>query len=131
MRILLDTQILLWVISAPERVSPSVRATLLDAENDVLFSAVSIWEIAIKAALRRPEFVARPEAVATEARDIGFIELPVYSSAASRVADLPLIHRDPFDRLLVAQAIAEPAVLYTADARLGAYSELVNRVATR
>ena len=131
MRILLDTHFLLWVVSAPERLSESVRATILDPANDVLFSAVSIWEIAIKAARRRPEFQARPEAVAEEAHDIGFIELPVYASVAARVADLPPIHRDPFDRLLIAQAISEPALLYTADTRLPAYSELVRQVAAR
>jgi PIN domain nuclease of toxin-antitoxin system len=128
MRILLDTHILLWVITTPERLSEPVRATILDPANDILFSAASIWEIAIKAALRRAEFRVRPEVVADEARDIGFIELPVHSSVASRAADLPLIHRDPFDRLLIAQAIAEPAILYTADARLPAYSDLVRRV---
>jgi PIN domain nuclease of toxin-antitoxin system len=131
MRILLDTHILLWVISTPERLSEQDRAMILDPTNDVLFSAVNIWEIAIKAALRRPEFQARPEAVAEEARDIGFVELSVHSGVAARVADLPLIHRDPFDRLLVAQAIAEPAIFYTADARLSGYSELVRRVSTR
>lgn len=125
MRILLDTHILLWAISTSERLNEAVRATILDPENDILFSAVNIWEIAIKAARRRPDFAVHPEAVFREALDIGFIELPVRSDVAARVADLPLIHRDPFDRLLVAQAIAEPAVLYTADARLSAYSELV------
>jgi PIN domain nuclease of toxin-antitoxin system len=86
----------------PERLSESDRATILDPANDILFSAASIREIAIKATLRRAEFRVRPEAVAEEAHDIGFIELPVHSSIASRVADLPLIHRDPFDRLLIA-----------------------------
>jgi PIN domain nuclease of toxin-antitoxin system len=131
MRILLDTHVLLWSISTSERLSEPARAAILDPENDILFSAVSIWEIAIKAALRRAAFQTRPEAVAEEAREIGFTELPVYSSVAARVAYLPLLHRDPFDRLLVAQAIAEPAILYTADARLPAYSELVRRVGTR
>jgi PIN domain nuclease of toxin-antitoxin system len=130
MRILLDTHILLWLISTPERLSEPVRRAILDPANDVLFSAASIWEIAVKATCQRADFVARPDIVAEEARDIGFIELPVYSGVASRVADLPPIHRDPFDRLLVAQAISEPAILYTADARLPAYSELVKRVGT-
>jgi PIN domain nuclease of toxin-antitoxin system len=130
MRILLDTNVLLWAVTTPERLGEQVRATILDPANDILFSAASIWEIAIKAALRRPQFRVRPEAVTEEARDIGFLELPVHSGIASRVADLPLLHRDPFDRLLVAQAIAEPAILYTADARLPAYSELVRRVGT-
>lgn len=128
MRILLDTNILLWSVTTPERLGEPVRATILDPANDILFSAASIWEIAIKAALRCRDFQVRPEAVAEEACDIGFIELPLHSSVASRVADLPLLHRDPFDRLLIAQAIAEPAILYTADARLPAYSELVRRV---
>lgn len=128
MRILLDTHILIWAVTTPERLGSEAETTIRDPANEVLFSAASIWEIAIKAALRRRDFETRPEFVAEEAHDIGFIELPVNSSVASRVANLPLIHRDPFDRLLVAQAIAEPAVLFTADARLSAYSELVRRV---
>ncbi|HEX6442216.1 MAG TPA: type II toxin-antitoxin system VapC family toxin, partial [Stellaceae bacterium] len=99
-----------------------------DPDNDVLFSAASIWEIAIKFARRRSDFSVRPEVISRAALQIGFVELPVTSALAARVADLPLLHRDPFDRLLVAQAIAEPAVLFTADARLSAYSELVRRV---
>jgi PIN domain nuclease of toxin-antitoxin system len=131
MRILLDTHILIWAITTPERLGSEARTAILDAANEVLFSAASIWEIAIKAALRRRDFGTQPGAVAEEARDIGFIELPVHSRVAARVADLPLIHRDPFDRLLVAQAIAEPAILLTADARLSAYSELVRYVEAR
>ena len=82
------------------------------------YSARRAFLIAIKAAPSRAEFRVRPEAVAEEARDIEFIELAAHASVASRVADLSLLHRAPFDRLLVAQAIAEPAVLYTTDARL-------------
>ncbi len=122
MRILLDTHILIWAVTTPERLGSEAETAIRDPANEVLFSAASIWEIAIKAALRRRDFETRPEFVAEEARDIGFIELLVNSSVASRVADLPL------DRLLVAQAIAEPAILFTADARLSAYSELVRRV---
>ena len=69
--------------------------------------------------------------VAQEALDIGFAELPVRSTAAASVADLPMLHRDPFDRLLIAQAIEEPAILFTADAHLASYSELVRQVAAR
>jgi PIN domain nuclease of toxin-antitoxin system len=128
MRILLDTHILLWAISTPERLSAQARAAILSADNEVLFSAASIWEIAIKAALRRADFVARPDVVVEEAMEIGFVELPVRSMIAARVADLPLIHRDPFDRLLIAQALVETAMLYTADKQLLAYSELVTAV---
>jgi PIN domain nuclease of toxin-antitoxin system len=128
MRILLDTQILMWAVGRSGRLDSETFDALSDAENDVLFSAVSIWEIAIKFALRRPDFRTSPDEVLRGALAVGFIESPIHSSMASRVAELPLIHRDPFDRLLVAQAIAEPAVLYTADARLPAYSDLVKRV---
>jgi PIN domain nuclease of toxin-antitoxin system len=131
MRILLDTHILIWALSTPERLDPQARAAILDAQNEVLFSAASIWEIAIKAALRRADFVARPETVVQEALDIGFAELPVRATTAARVADLPLLHRDPFDRLLIAQAIEQPAALYTADDILTGYTDLVQRVGRR
>ena len=131
MRVLLDTHILLWAISTPERLVPEARASIASSENDILFSAASIWEIAIKFALRRASFIADPDAVTQEALDLGFIELPVRATIASRVAGLPLLHRDPFDRLLIAQAIAEPAILYTADAQLLPYSELVMSVGRR
>jgi PIN domain nuclease of toxin-antitoxin system len=131
MRILLDTHILLWVLSTPERLDADALATIRHADNDVLFSAATIWEIAIKAALRRADFPTRPGDVLEEALDVGFIELPVRAGTACRVAELPLIHRDPFDRILVAQAIGEPAVLFTADPQLVLYSELVRPVGAR
>ena len=129
MRLLLDTHVLLWALIAPERVGAETRDAIENAGNEVLFSVVSIWEIAIKAALRRPDFAYRPEEIAREASVNGFVEFPVRSDAASLVADLPHYHRDPFDRLLVAQAIIAPAVLYTADPKLVAYSDLVKMVA--
>jgi PIN domain nuclease of toxin-antitoxin system len=128
MLILLDTHILLWVISTPERVSGEALSVIKNPANEVLFSAVNIWEIAIKSRLGYRDFIARPDEVLVEALDIGFIELPIYSRAAAAVATLPPIHRDPFDRLLIAQAIVEPAILYTADAHLPAYSDLVRRI---
>jgi PIN domain nuclease of toxin-antitoxin system len=124
-RLLLDTHILVWALIEPARLRPAVRETLESRENEILFSAASIWEIAIKAALGRGDFGVAPEAFVEEALYAGFAELPVRSNAALRVAGLPRHHRDPFDRLLVAQAMTEPAMLYTADALLGAYSELV------
>lgn len=131
MRLLLDTHVLLWAISTPERLNAQVQAAIRNPDNDVLFSAASIWEIAIKAGLRRADFTAQPDAVTQEALDLGFVELPVYSATAARAADLPRIHRDPFDRLLIAQAIEEPAILYTADTQLLAYSELVRPAGAR
>ena len=105
-----------------------MRALLEDPDQEVLFSAASIWEISIKAALGRTDFRVAPRDILAAAIRDGFVELPVKSAAALAVADLPLIHRDPFDRLLVAQALTEPARLYTADSVLEQYSELVVRV---
>jgi PIN domain nuclease of toxin-antitoxin system len=124
MRLLVDTHLLLWALDEPMRLDEATRDLLEDPANDVLFSAASIWEIAVKVRLGRADFPVRPEAIADSARLTGFIELPVLAAAA-RVADLPMHHRDPFDRLLVAQAMTEPARFYTADAILAAYSELV------
>ena len=128
MRILLDTNILLWVLGDRRRLDAATLEALGSSANEVLFSAASIWEIAIKAALKRADFGVQPTEIADAARAAGFIELPVRASAAARATDFPLIHRDPFDRILVCQAIDEPAVLYTADTSLSAYSELVKRV---
>jgi len=128
MRFLLDTHVLLWVLGKPERLDGETRAALENAENDVFFSAASIWEIAIKARLGRADFDGRSGEVAQCARATGFIELPVLSDAAARVESLPLHHRDPFDRLLVAQAMAGPLQLLTADPMLKNYSELITLI---
>jgi PIN domain nuclease of toxin-antitoxin system len=124
-RLLLDTHVLLWALIEPAKLAPAIRVQLEDPENEVLFSAASVWEMAIKVALGRADFQVSPETIVVSARASGFIELPVRSAAALKVGLLPPHHRDPFDRLLVAQAMTEPAVLYTADARLLLYSELV------
>ena len=126
--ILLDTHVLLWALGEPDKLDPSTRALLADANNTVLFSVASIWEIAIKASLKRADFGVHPTEVVTEALKVGFAEMPIRLEAVALVADLPLHHRDPFDRLLVAQAMSEPARLLTADPRLRAYSELVRVV---
>jgi len=128
MRLLLDTHVLLWALGDPAQLDDQTRDVLEDPANEVLFSAASIWEIAIKAGLRRADFVVRPDQVAREARLTGFVELPISTDAAAWVATLPSHHRDPFDRLLVAQAMAEPARLYTANPLLPPYSELVQLI---
>lgn len=128
MRILLDTHVLLWALVEPHRLDLATRATIEDSAHEVLFSAASLWEIAIKAALGRPDFACDPGEILAAATATGFVELPVRSEAAVRVASLPRRHRDPFDRLLVAQAIGEPARLYTADPLLPPYSALVTLV---
>ena len=128
MRLLLDTDVLLWALIDPTKLSAEVRAKLENPGHEVLFSAASVWEMAIRAALGRADFQVAPEAIVEAAQASGFVELPVRSAAALKVATLPHHHRDPFGRLLVAQAMTEPAALYTADAPLAAYSELVVRV---
>ncbi len=131
MRILLDTHVLLWVLGDRRRLAQPALAALETEENVVLFSAANIWEIAVKAALRRSDFAVQPAEIGEAALQAGFVELAVGSAAAARVAELPPFHRDPFDRLLIAQAMIEPAILYTADARLLAYSDLVKQVGAR
>lgn len=128
MRILLDTHVLLWFLGQPSRLQPEILARLESREHEVSFSAASIWEIAIKAALQRSDFRVAPEEIVEAALQSGFRELPIRAEVAAKVATLPLHHRDPFDRLLIAQAMAEPAMFYTSDGELEAYSELVMRV---
>ncbi|HKU80677.1 MAG TPA: type II toxin-antitoxin system VapC family toxin, partial [Candidatus Tumulicola sp.] len=125
MRILLDTHVLIWLASRPDRLSKDARAALASPDNEIMFSAASIWELAIKSQLGRVSFDMPLDEIATAMSVNGFAELPVRSSAASRVARLPLYHRDPFDRLLVAQSLDEAAYLFTADAKLVQYSENV------
>jgi PIN domain nuclease of toxin-antitoxin system len=124
-QLLLDTHALLWCLIQPARLGAESRAVIENADNDVLFSTASVWEIAIKASLGRADFQVPPAAIFAEAIALGFVELPISCAAALKVADLPFHHRDPFDRLLIAQAMTEPAMLYTADTTLAAYSELV------
>jgi PIN domain nuclease of toxin-antitoxin system len=128
MRILLDTHILIWALTEPSKLSRAVRTLLETPESDVAFSAASIWEIAVKSQLPRGDFPLSADGILAGAIDAGFVEMPVSSAAAAHVAKLPLHHRDPFDRLLVAQAITTPAYLYTADRRLQEYSGLVTRI---
>jgi PIN domain nuclease of toxin-antitoxin system len=125
LRLLLDTHVLLWALIEPKRLSAEFQIVLENPDHEVLFSAASVWEMSIKAALGRADFQVAPAVIVEAAHATGFIELPIRATAALKVAALPHHHRDPFDRLLVAQAMTEPAALYTADAQLGAYSELV------
>ena len=129
MNLLLDTHVLLWAIYQPARIPENWVTRLVDRGNQVFFSAASIWEIAIKASLERPDFIHDAERTLQLARQTGFAELPVSSEAALRVRHLPWHHSDPFDRLLIAQAQQMPARLLTADSQLPVYSELVELIA--
>lgn len=125
MIVLLDTHVLLWALAEPERIPVRTRELLESAETTVLFSAASIWELSIKLQLRKVHLPVTPEEAAAAAIRTGFRELPVTAAHAAGVHRLPLHHRDPFDRLLVAQAIHEPAHLVTVDRELVPYTELV------
>jgi PIN domain nuclease of toxin-antitoxin system len=127
-RLLLDTHLLLWSVGRSKRLPKRVRAVLLDAANEVFYSAASIWEVAIKSALRRKDFRVDPAVLVRTLVQSGFSELPVSAVHAASVARLPAIHRDPFDRLLVAQSAAEPMTLLTNDAMLARYGSLVQVV---
>lgn len=124
MRILLDTHLLLWALAAPSKL-PARARRLLD-DGDVYISAASIWEISIKVALRK--LSADPTEVLAALEPAGFLSLPVTGIHAARVVSLPNVHRDPFDRLLIAQAQAEPMHLLTNDRALVGYGECVTLV---
>ena len=128
MRVLVDTHLLLWAVASSRRLSKGARSIILDAANEVFFSAASVWEVAIKSALGRRDFKANPTELVRALSQSGFSELPVTAMHAARVAALPAIHRDPFDRLLVAQSLAEPMTLLTNDAVLVDYGPLVHLV---
>jgi len=128
MRVLLDTHVLLWSLAQPAKLSPKARRLLESEEQDLLFSAASVWEIAIKRQIGRLAFSVSPAEIVEAARDTGFRELPVRAAHAVALDRLPLRHRDPFDRLLIAQAVAEGAGFLTADRALRQYSDLVDFV---
>jgi PIN domain nuclease of toxin-antitoxin system len=125
MRLLLDTHMLLWALVEPRRLPKVAASHIRERSHEILYSSVSIWEIALKAQAGKPVTSAPAERLVEAAAAGGYRELPVTSVHAARIATLPLHHRDPFDRLLVAQALEEPARLLTVDRRLAPYSELV------
>lgn len=128
MRVLVDTHLLLWAVASSRRLPKEARSLILDAANEVFCSAASVWEVVIKSALRRSDFRANPTVLVRALAQSGFPELPVTAAHAARVAGLPAIHRDPFDRLLVAQSLVEPMTLLTNDAALRGYGPLVQVV---
>ena len=128
MRLLLDTHIAVWVLVDDARLSKSARSLIGDADNQCAVSVVSLWEIAIKHSLRKrgENAMLLPADVARDALERAEYEIvPVSAAHAVEVGRLPRLHGDPFDRLLVAQAVAEPFRLVTHDQRLTAYGETV------
>lgn len=128
MKFLLDTQLLLWAASRPERLSSAARRLLNDPHNELLFSAVSLWEITIKNALERADFRVEPRLIRRGLLDNGYMELPVTSQHAVNIDGLPPLHKDPFDRMLLAQALTEGITLLTGDTQLAKYPGPVRKV---
>jgi PIN domain nuclease of toxin-antitoxin system len=120
-KLLLDTHLVLWAALEPEKLAPKVQAALADDENLPMFSAASIWEVAIKAALGRKDFHVDPGRLRRGLHDNGWEEIPVSGYHAAATTMLPRLHKDPFDRLLIAQATVEEVVLWTADEIVARY----------
>ena len=118
MKLLLDTHLLLWAAGSAGRLSKAARRLIDDADNVLHFSAASIWEIAIKRSLGREDFTVDPRLLRRGLLDNGYIEISVSSEHAIIVDSLPMLHKDPFDRILVAQSISEGALLLTSDAQI-------------
>jgi PIN domain nuclease of toxin-antitoxin system len=127
-KILPDTHIFLWAALAPERLTMETQTILDSPDNIVLFSVISIWEIAIKSALNRADFPVDPIRLRNNLLKNGYSELSVTSDHALTAAALPLLHRDPFDRMLVAQAITEDCLFLTRDPIIAQYGEPVRLV---
>ena len=121
MRLLLDTHLLVWAMGSPERLSAALAAMLQDPANTPVFSVASLWELVIKQGLGKPDFRVEPALLRRALLDGGWQELPVQAHHALAVAALPLLHRDHFDRLLLAQASSDGLLLITADQQLAAY----------
>ena len=122
MRFLLDTQMLLWAAEKPEHLSAETVAIIEDAANELTYSLVSLWEVAIKSGLGRSDFQAHPLVLKQGFLENGYRELAIRVEHMIALMGLPLVHRDPFDRMLVAQAATESLTLLTADALLGQYA---------
>ena len=116
MKLLLDTHIILWAAGSPERLSEETQQLLSNVENELFFSAANLWEIVIKQGLGRADFQVDASVLRRGLLDNGYTEIPIRSEHTIAVGGLTDIHKDPFDRILVAQAIVEGITLLTADA---------------
>ncbi len=122
MKLLLDTHLLLWSAGQPERLSASARTLLENPHNLLVFSAASLWEVTIKRGLGRTDFRVDPRLLHRGLLDNGYSELPVTSEHAVAIMGLPAIHKDPFDRILVAQSLVEGVMLLTTDPVVARYA---------
>lgn len=121
MKLLLDTHLLIWAAEGVKRLPRGARALMADPGNELHFSVASLWEIAIKSKLNRPDFQVDARVLRRGLIDNGYQELPILSEHAVAIEALPTIHKDPFDRLLVAQATVEGVTLLTDDSTVARY----------
>src|SRR5579871_2955191 len=121
MKLLLDTHLLLWAAGQPNRLSAAALRLIDNSANELFFSAASIWEVAIKRGLGRTDFQADPRLLRRSLLDNGYSELPILSDHVIAIESLPPTHKDPLDRLLVAQATVEGITLVTADSVVAQY----------
>ncbi len=121
MKLLLDTHLLLWAAGEPQRLSTQARTLLDNPDNELLFSAASLWEVAIKRGLGREDFKVDARLLRRGLLDNGYSELPIISDHVVATESLPSIHKDPFDRVLVAQATVEGITLLTIDSLVSQY----------
>ena len=121
MKLLLDTHLLLWAAGEPDRLSPEARTLLDNPDNELLFSAASLWEVVIKRGLGRDDFRVDARLLRRGLLDNGYSELPIVSDHVVAIESLPTIHKDPFDRILVAQATVEGITLLTIDSLVAQY----------
>ncbi|MGH8782595.1 type II toxin-antitoxin system VapC family toxin [Paraburkholderia sp.] len=128
MKFLLDTHVILWAAADAPALSTEARALLNDPANALLFSVASLWEIVIKRGLGRDDFQVEPRVLRRSLLDVGYEELPILGSHALELEQLPNIHRDPFDRILVAQAIVEGVTLLTHDDTVAKYPGPIRRL---
>lgn len=128
MKLLLDTHLLLWAAGGLGPLPATARKMIEDPANELYFSAASLWEISIKIRLGRDDFQVDPQVLRRELFDNGYLELPVTSEHAVAVATLPPHHKDPFDRMLVAQAIAEGITLLTCDGEIARYGGPIKKI---
>ena len=128
MNLLLDTHLLLWAAGEPARLPRAARRAIEESDNELFFSAVSLWEVSIKSQLGRDDFQADARILRRSLLDNNYREIQISSEHAVAILDLPPIHNDPFDRLLVAQARCEGLTLLTSDPQVAQYPGPIQRV---
>jgi PIN domain nuclease of toxin-antitoxin system len=122
MKLLLDSHLLVWLAAATAKLPPAARILIEDPQNTLFFSTASVWELMVKYRLGKNDIPVHPRVLHRALLDNGFTELPIDSAHAFNIESLPPIHKDPFDRILIAQALAEGMLLLTSDEAIARYS---------